>query len=65
MLWFWMLTVHELIMVMSMKEDESWINQNHMFLDVLLGGCTPSYILHTRAFWDLFIGVLFTLEKGL
>ena len=25
-----------------------------------LGGCIPSYILHTRAFLDLFIGGLFT-----
>ena len=25
-----------------------------------LGGCTPSYILHTRAFWDVFIeGVIY------
>ena len=29
----------------------------------ILEGCTPSYNLHTRAFWDLFIGVLFTLKN--
>ena len=29
----------------------------------ILGGYTPSYILHTHAFWDLFIGGVIHLEK--
>ena len=29
-----MLIVYELIMITSMKVEESWINQNHMILDV-------------------------------
>ena len=28
-----------------------------------LGGCTPSYISHTRAFWDLFIEGVIYIEK--
>ena len=31
----------------------------------LLGGCTPSYILQTRAFGTYLLGGLFILQKGL
>ena len=33
--------------------------------DPPLGGFTPSYILHTRAFWTCLLGGLFTLQKRL
>ena len=38
-------------------------NSQHDWEDLWGGGCTPSYILHTRAFWDLFIEGVIYLER--
>ena len=38
---------------------------DRVVLSLVLGGCTPSYFLHTRAFGTNLLGRLLTLQKGL